>query len=472
MTTYNFFIEKNNYNTNELMIRPDYPIECNNQERLGIKLVDFKYLNSQYNISTALYNNTFNVISYFSAYVINNTTNVPETNYDVEEHFIGYSTTFLDGATRSFSSGSKIETLTGTDYTFYYFANSTINQAYLQPSNFRPTYNTNFVRFDAPTLNPHYITVYKNNTETHADAFILQKVYVRMLFPDDNNPLTQNLTLTWSVHGSYDNISFNVLSVSNNLLTIDVGFINGQATINVNNNTPYKYYRVFISNRSITYTNNILKLDKMYFYKAETTITNVPENTTYNPVTVADGFYNIDNLITTINANSVLANAKVSFAKQDYTNKIIINNTTALATTPSVEIRTLVFPNNSTANMYGFKNRLIPLNNAPIISDTYVNIMNFSKIIISTDLAFSIKTTNDISSDGSPYTKGIGNILEWVDTDDIPFTCIKYKNVENIVHKIDNRFISQFKLLFCTEKSLPLILDNFIIHLQIIKYKK
>jgi hypothetical protein len=210
----------------------------------------------------------------------------------------------------------------------------------------------------------------------------------------------------------------------------------------------------------------------MYFYKAGTTITNVPDNTSYFPVVVNDGFYNIDNLITTINTNSTSANAKITFAKQDYTNKIIITNSTPLATTPSVEIRTLVFPNNCTANMYGFKQRLIPLNNAPVYSDTYVNIMNFSKIILSTDLAFSIKTCNEISNDGSVYTKGIGNILEWVDADDTPFTCIKYKNVENTIHKLDNRFISQFKLLFCTEKSLPIVLDNFIIHLQIIKYKK
>ena len=201
-------------------------------------------------------------------------------------------------------------------------------------------------------------------------------------------------------------------------------------------------------------------------------ITNVPDNTSYYSVVVNDGFYNIDNLITTINTNSTSANAKIAFAKQDYTNKIIITNSVPLATTPSVEIRTLVFPNNCTANMYGFKQRLIPLNNAPVYSDTYVNIMNFSKIILSTDLAFSIKTCNEISNDGSVYTKGIGNILEWVDADDTPFTCIKYKNVENTIHKLDNRFISQFKLLFCTEKSLPIVLDNFIIHLQIIKYKK
>ena len=98
--------------------------------------------------------------------------------------------------------------------------------------------------------------------------------------------------------------------------------------------------------------------------------------------------------------------------------------------------------------------------------------MNFSKIIISTDLAFTNNTHNEISNNGSVYTKGIGNILEWIDTDDQPMSCIKYKNVENIINKLDNRFISQFKLMFCTEKSLPLVLDNFLIHLQIIKYKK
>ena len=471
MSVYNFFIEKNNYDTNDIMIRPDYPIECNDKERLGVKLVDFKYLNSQYNISELLHNNIFNVISYFPAYVINNIVNVPATNYDIAPYAIA-SPTFLDDATRTFNSVSKIETFTGADYTLYYFANSSVNNPYLQKSNFRDTYNTNFVRFDAPTLQPHYITIGKNNTSTHTDAFILQKVYVRMVFPDDNNPIQQDLILTWSVQGSYDNILFDSLTETNNLLTIPQGFINGETLININNNLPYKYYRVFITDRNVSYTNNTLKLDKMYFYKAGTTITNVPDNTNYYSVAVNDGFYNIDNLITTINANSTTANAKIAFAKQEYTNKVIITNSVPLATTPSVEIRTLVFPNNCTANMYGFKQRLIPLNNAPVYSDTYVNIMNFSKIILSTDLAFSIKSCNEISNDGSVYTKGIGNILEWIDADDTPFTCIKYKNVENTIHKLDNRFISQFKLLFCTEKSLPIVLDNFLIHLQIIKYKK
>jgi hypothetical protein len=51
-------------------------------------------------------------------------------------------------------------------------------------------------------------------------------------------------------------------------------------------------------------------------------------------------------------------------------------------------------------------------------------------------------------------------------------SCIKYKNIENITHKLDNRYINEFKLVFCNEKSLPLVLDNMLLHLQIIKNKK
>jgi hypothetical protein len=463
MATYNFFIEKSNYNTNEIMIRPDYPIECNDKERLSVKLVDFKHLNSSYNISDELHNNTFNVISYFPAYDINNIISVPATNYDIYPDYAIADNTFLNVAIREYDGGE--ERLIGLDYSVFY-GSTNPSVPTIQKTNFRNTFNANFVPFDV-SLN--YITIHKKTTTTHLQAFILQKVYIAMAFINDNNPLSTNLTITFRVRGSMDNITYNVLTTTNNSILIEAGFINGNTIINVNNTTAYKYYKIEIQSRSTPYNVGILRLDQMFFYKANTTITPMPESTSYFPITISDGFYNIDTLLTTINATP---NTKITFAKQEYTNKIIITNSVPLATIPTTEIRTLVFPNLCTANMYGFKVRLNPLNNAPIYSDTYVNIMNFSKIIISTDLAFSIKTHNDISNDASPYTKGIGNVLEWIDADDTPFTCIKYKNIENIVHKLDNRFISQFKLLFCTEKSLPIILDNFIIHLQIIKYKK
>lgn len=463
MATYNFFIEKSNYEKNEVVLRPDYPIECNDKERLGVKLVDFKYLNTAYNISDELHNNSFNVISYFPPYDVNNVINVPATNYEIYPDYAIANNNFLDIAIREYDALE--DKLIGLDYSVFYGTNNP-SVPTIQKTNFRNTFNTNFVPFDV-SLN--YITIHKKVTTTHLQSFILQKVYLSLYFMDDNNPLLNTLVVSFRVRGSMDNITYTALVVSNNSITIPSGFINGSTTIDISNDTAYKYYKVDILSRNIPYNVGILRLDQMLFYKANTTITPMPENTTYFPATIQDGFYNIENLLTTIN---VSPNTKIAFSKQDYTNKIIITNSVPLGTTPSSEIRTLVFPNLCTANMFGFKNRLVPLNNSPVYSDTYLNIMNFSKIIISTDLAFTIKTYNDISNDGSVYTKGVGNILEWIDTDEPPMTCIKYKNFENIVHKLDNRFISQFKITFCTEKSLPLVLDNFLIHLQIIKYKK
>ncbi len=90
---------------------------------------------------------------------------------------------------------------------------------------------------------------------------------------------------------------------------------------------------------------------------------------------------------TSRSVTSLKSKNKIAFAKQNYTNKIIISNSVPIQTFTNpipynndgatiTEIRTLIFPNLTTANMYGFNERLVPMANAPVISATYVNIMN------------------------------------------------------------------------------------------------
>ncbi len=83
----------------------------------------------------------------------------------------------------------------------------------------------------------------------------------------------------------------------------------------------------------------------------------------------------------------------------------------------------------------------------------------------------SNKTHNEIIR-GNDKGTGIGNILEWVDCDEPPFTCIKYHNYDDLCYKIENKHISNIRLNFYNEKSQPLILDNALIHLQIKKLQK
>jgi len=491
MSVFNFFIEKTKNDANEITINLDYPIECNDKERLGVKLVDFKYLNSAYNISEALHNNIFSVSSFIPEYNTNSLVNV-DTNYGSLAHNIGTGT-FLNISIRGASLETMEESLVGTDYSVFYGTPNIIlgytpeGQAIfvnkIQKTNFRSGFNNNYLQFEESSAGAiYYIKIHKNTTTNWVDAFILQKISISMSFTTAQG-FNFDVSITFAVEGSNDNINYTNLSLSDNVLTFAANTTSKNIILNVLGNVPYKYYKVKILSRSYSYGDNVIRLDKMQFYKAETISTITSQNLTTSYVSVADGFYNIDNLITTINANGASTNAKIAFAKQNYTNKIIISNSLPIQTFINpilynndagtiTEIRTLIFPNLTTANMYGFYERLVPLNNAPAVSDTYLNIMNFSKIIISTNLIFSNSTHNEISNNGNVYTNGIGNIIEWIDSDLPPMTCITYKNVENIVNKIDDRFISQFKLLFCTEKSLPLVLDNFLIHLQLIKYKK
>lgn len=213
---------------------------------------------------------------------------------------------------------------------------------------------------------------------------------------------------------------------------------------------------------------NKLFFKNMFFLRAIPTENVIPSTSTDYPITIEDGFYNTTDLITKINTYSASANAKITLQLRDFTNKIYISNTEAPA---QGNIKVLIFPNKTTANMYGFNNTILSLSSA-VLSDTYINIMNFQKVILSTDLTFSVKTHNELISNNNDRTKGISNIITWVSSDEPPMTCIKYKNNEGLSHKLDNRHINAFKLSFYNEKRLPLHLDNALIHLQIIKTKK
>ena len=487
MSIYNFFIEKNNYDSNELIIRLDYPIECIGNERLVLKLVDFKYLNSAYNISEALHNNKFSITSFISTYNTYLFNNVG-TNYNLIAHDV--SQTLIDGFVRHHHLDTLEEVFIGHNYSLYY--GMPINQppmlqgytpqgqpiyyTYLVANMFLNVQSFSILYFDLPHQN--YIKLFKKHTTTWDDKLVLQKIYVHMMFSNEGNVNQYGATIniTFKVEVSNDNVTYTTLSgITDNVITFAPYAPTSSTYINLNNETDYNYYKISILSRNFEYANKLIVVDKMLFYKRDNYIVNTPEVNTTTDVIVPDGFYNVDNLLSTINTLSTQA----TFTKQPYTNKIVITNDTPITVInvtnpPQVipELRQIKFINKSTAEMYGFNDINLILNNAPLTSEKYINIMNFSKIVISTDLTFSENTTNDISNDGSVYTKGIGNIIEWLDSDEPPFTCIKYKNVENVVNKINERHLQSFKIMFCTEKSLPLVLDNFMFHLQIIKYKK
>jgi hypothetical protein len=206
------------------------------------------------------------------------------------------------------------------------------------------------------------------------------------------------------------------------------------------------------------------------------TLSNTPIETT---LTIPDGFYKASTFTSTL--NTLLNNFNCNCNINPYTNKLKIINNNDFTPTPSSlidynAVLDLVLPNiENMKENWGINESYQQYINIPLNSyyesDTNINLLNLSKIIITTNLNFTNKTHNDLIK-GNNLATGIGNILHWIDNDEPPFTCINYHNNENIDYKIENKFIQNIRLSFYNEKCQELILDNCLLHLQIKKYQK
>ena len=197
-----------------------------------------------------------------------------------------------------------------------------------------------------------------------------------------------------------------------------------------------------------------------------------------NTITLPDGFYKSSNYKKTL--NDLLNNYKIKVSIDEYTNKIKFTNeniTFIVGINNLIDNNfklELVIPNiNNLKNNLGITESyqsyiLLPFNSY-YESDTNINLINFTKIIIVSNLSFKNKTHNDILNNGNVYGRGIGDVLAWMDTDDAPFTYIKYKNYEQIEYELQNNHINYITFRFYNEKSQELFLDNCLISFEIKK---
>jgi hypothetical protein len=105
-----------------------------------------------------------------------------------------------------------------------------------------------------------------------------------------------------------------------------------------------------------------------------------------------------------------------------------------------------------------------------LVGDTSIDLVNYKKIILATDLDFTNKTHNDLIT-GNDDGTGVGNILAWIDADLPPFTCVKYNNYEMTSYRIENKNISNIRFTLYNEKRQKLNLDNMLLHFEIEKLR-
>jgi len=466
MGIFDFYIDKrkNHKTDNYVNIILDYPIEVGDDYYLKVKLCDFKFLNNIYNISSTLMNNQFNIRRYSKTYTYTWTGTAlyfDDTGFFNDQNALLVNEV-VDGNTATITNGE-------------------LSLVYVSDN----------ITTDEQT---YWVNILSDTTDASTRKLEMENLFKWFeIISNDNNRITSLDCIFYRNTSISSPVSINIILQKYNTTTTSWENIDTQtllfAILNVNteqisktftyaNPEPNNKYRLICDTASIPFPLYIIKLQgnkQIPIFDAGTVDAPV-EHT----ITIPDGFYKASTLKTTL--NDLLQNYNLTTSIDQYTNKLKISNDNTTFT-PTIDDLIddnfqldLVIPNipNMLENL-GITNSYqtyIPVPfNSYYETDTNINLINLSKIIITTDLNFQNKTHNEIIT-GNSLAKGIGNILCWVDSDQAPFTCINYRNYEDLSYKIENKHITNIKLSFYNEKSQPLNLDNGLIHLQIKKLQK
>jgi len=464
---YSFYVDKNknNLNNKELIVIPSHPIINDPEESvLKLKLVDFKFLNNIYNISANLVNNQFNIRRTTKTYTI---TGYTGELYLTNQGFFNDQNALLVNEVIDVTLHKSTITYDNTSLTYY---------------------NTSLITDDTQS---YWVNILNDTPDTNR-KMELQDSYGN-IFEIASNEIIYSFDITFykdqNVSGSTTDIDI-ILQKYNTTTTFwdtintqTLTFQNAGAqqiskTFTTTSPLADDKYRIVSNTGSIPFALYIIKLqaDKKIPIFDSGTIDTPIENT----ITLPDGFYKASNYKKTL--NELLDNYKIKISINEYTNKIKFTNEN-VTFIPTINDLVddnfkleLVIPNiNNLKNNLGITDSyqpyiLLPFNSY-YESDTNINLINFTKIIIVSNLSFQNKTHNDILNNGNIYGRGIGDVLCWIDTDDAPYTYIKYKNYEQIEYKLQNNHINYITFRFYNEKSQELYLDNCLINFEIIKEK-
>ena len=465
---YDYYVDKRRFHKEDSFIDIilDYPIDVTDYEYLRVKLCDFKFLNNIYNISSSLMNNQFNIRRYSKTYTYvygGSALYFDDTGFYDDQNALLVSQVEYEEPNQVFTT----KTLTLGELSLVYRQDYEVT-LFGWENILGDTYDVSRkmqLEFD----DKWFEIISNDNTR-------IKSVYMR-LYKDSYTGNVVDVTMRIQKYNestsSYDNIGAQVASFLGNY---DEEFV--EITINVTSPEPINKYRVICDTGSLPFTLYAVQFQankQIPVYDAGTIGAPVQHT-----ITIPDGFYKATNLKTTL--NDLLSNYKLTASVDNITNKLKIanDNPTFVPTIDDLIDDNyqldLVIPNipNMLEN-WGITSSYEQYINVPFNSyyegDTNINLINLSKIIITTNLSFDQKTHNELIRGNDMY-RGFGNILAWCDLDIAPMTCLNYRNYEDLSYKISNRHVNYIRLSFYSEKSMPLHIDNALIHLQIKKLQK
>lgn len=509
-TTQDLFIDTDILGSyNNFDIHLPHPIIVNEDERCFICLKDFQMLNSCYNISNDLQNNTLSILHTTRTYT--RTPNGNTIDYFVDTNlFRTTDPNIRKPILNSINDGiAHTETLTANagDFTIKLYDSTIITSGEVLPaySKFMDIFNTGlstaFMSFNLTD----YLVYYNYNDLTDSRiAYGCEVVVENIPIQNTSHQPTEIFTIGVEVSGSVDGITWTNLGVVGQnyaefyhedwISTLQLSF-----NFTFSNIGCFQYHKVSFISSGTTPPNHPTTLKDLFKFKrilltkkASFTESVADSTTTYNK-TIEDGFYSITNLNALLNyylkehisPNLTFSNFISGKPFLIAQNKQVLawgsaepfyyyKETEKTDESYKVEIQF----NSILRKMLGWisptsTGNVILLRTAEnITAPNYLNLINFKKILLTSSLKLTTKPYTFLNK---TYTKssGIGDIFAWISKDIGSFQYINWTNPTDSKIEIDDKLITKinFKVLNEYQQVMNDVPScNF--HLQIIKSKK
>lgn len=492
---------------NNFDIHLPHPVLVEDDERCYICLKDYQQLNSMYNISSDLQNNTFTILHTTRTYA--RTPVVGSIDYFTDtDLFQTTGANIYKPILNSVSDGTAhTETLVPNagDYTVKLYDATITTSGAVAPANskFSNIFNTEpsttaFMTFNATDYLVYYNPITPTESRFVSSCEVVVENFLITSLPFLVAPIV-SLSVLVVVEGSVDGTTWtNIGNVGTITYAPNEWATAIQKTINFTFTTlgAYQYHRVSFSTTGYSgnYTlKNTIKFKKILLLRNIAYTETIADSTiTYNK-TIEDGFYSLANLNAYLNyylkehisgnlAFSNFVSGKPFLTAQ---NKQVLSWSSAepyyyykeidkADETYKVEVQFnpilrkmlgWISPT-STGNIILFRTA------DNITAPNYLNLINFKKILLTSSLKLKTKPYTFLNK---TYTKatGIGDVFAWIPKDIASFQYINWQNPTDAKVEIDDKLITKINFKILNEFAQVMNdVPSCSMHLQIIKETK
>lgn len=483
-----------------------HPIIVEDDEKAYICLKDFQMLNSCYNISNDLQNNTFTMLHTTRTY--NRTPIVGSVEYFTDTNlFQTAGENIYKPILNSTNDGTAhTETLTPNtgNFTIRLYDSTITTSGVVIPANskFMNIFNTGLTTAFMAFNSTDYLVYYNPNVLTESrfvsSCEVVVENFLNSSFPSNIAP-SVSLSVSVQVSGSADGITWTSLgnvgtiTYATNEWTTAI-----QKTIYFTITTigAYQYHKVSFTPIGYTgiYTlKNTIKFKRILLLRNSAYTETIADSTlTYNK-TIEDGFYSLSNLNAYLNY----------FLKENITPNLTFSNFPSSKPFLTAQNKQVVAWS-STQPIYYYKETdkadesykveiqfnpilrkmlgwisptstgtIIVFNNGiSITAPNYLNLINFKKILLTSSLKLKTKPYTFLNK---TYTKasGIGDIFAWINKDIPPFQYINWTNPTDAKTEIDDKLITKINFKIINEFAQVMTdIPSCNFHLQVIKIKE